>query len=61
MANENPIYLSITKEELATLPTVSFNGEIIVCDALPMALDAIDFLNSQPIVGFDTETRPAFK
>ncbi len=61
MANENPIYLTITKEQLSTLPTVNFNGEIIVCDALPMALDAIDFLNTQQIVGFDTETRPSFK
>ena len=53
--------LKITKEELAELPLESFGGEIIVVDHIREVQGAIDYLSRQKVVGFDTETKPAFK
>jgi ribonuclease D len=52
---------SITKEELTDLPLRWFEGEIQVIDTPEMARKTAEFLVLQPIIGFDTETRPAFK
>ena len=52
---------SISNDELAELPLSSFEGVIHVIEK-PEDLDkALKYLNNQPIIGFDTETRPAFK
>ncbi len=52
---------SISNEELAELPLSSFEGAIHVIEQ-PEDLDrALRYLSIQPIIGFDTETRPAFK
>ncbi len=61
MINESPISLSISKEQLLALPIVNYAGQIVVADTIPIALEALDYLKKQPIVGFDTETRPSFK
>jgi len=52
---------SITAEEINNLPVKSFEGEIIMIDNHTSLKVAIKFLNSQTILGFDTETKPSFK
>ncbi|MDE6073005.1 MAG: 3'-5' exonuclease domain-containing protein 2 [Muribaculaceae bacterium] len=53
--------LSITKEQIAQLPVISYTGRTIVINTMSDARAAMTYLNKQPIVGFDTETRPSFK
>lgn len=50
----------ISKEEISTLPKVWFTGKIVVVQSLDEATKAIKFLQSRPMVGIDTETRPSF-
>lgn len=52
---------SITKEELTILPLRWFGGEIIVVDSAEKLDHALKVLSKQTIIGFDTETKPAFK
>ncbi len=49
------------KEKLNILPQVSFPGRIEVVLGENEAERAVNFLLQQPILGFDTETRPSFK
>lgn len=51
---------NITKEELADYPKEEFSGKIYVIQTESDADKAVAYLKTQPIVGFDTETRPAF-
>ena len=52
---------SISPEEIAALPLASFPGEIVVIDQTGEQLDqAVRYLRSQKVLGFDTETRPTF-
>lgn len=51
---------SITKEELAALPQETFTGRIIVVQTEQEAEKAISYLQTFNVIGFDTETRPAF-
>lgn len=52
---------TIEKEAIAALPPIAFGGEIVVVDT-PEGVDrACDELLKHPIVGFDTESRPAFQ
>lgn len=53
--------ITITKEQLATLDRVSFNGNIHIVDTLPKLDMAITKLKEHNTLGFDTETRPSFK
>jgi ribonuclease D len=53
--------ISITHEEIATLPLRSFQGKVILLtdpEALPHAFREIQ---KHEVVGFDTETRPSFR
>lgn len=52
---------SITKEELTDLPLRWFDGEIVVVDSYDKLESAIKILSKAKIIGFDTETKPAFK
>lgn len=52
---------SITKEELVDLPLRWFEGEIIIVDSKETLQQAVEVLKNQSIIGFDTETKPAFK
>lgn len=57
----NTMKKCISNDELAELPLSSFEGVIHVIEQ-PEDLDkALKYLNNQSIIGFDTETRPAFK
>lgn len=53
--------VSITKEELASLPAASYTGSIMLVDTLEAAEKAADELKNETILGFDTETKPSFK
>ena len=53
--------LTITKEEIAQLEQETFKGEIHVIDHLKQVPEAVNHLMKHPTLGFDTETRPAFK
>ncbi len=52
---------TITKEEIAQLPVVLFEGRIITIDTMSDLESAVAYLSAQPMIGIDTETRPAFK
>jgi len=46
---------------MAKLPIERFDGKIMVIDHPDKVQDALSYLSSQPALGFDTETKPAFK
>ena len=56
----NNIEPNISKETINEMPACLFPGEIVVVDKNRELLKAIDYLNKQEILGFDTETKPAF-
>lgn len=52
---------SISTEELEKLELASFPGKIFVIDTVGAEFNrAVNYLRSQKIIGFDTETRPCF-
>ncbi|MFA6873575.1 MAG: 3'-5' exonuclease [Bacteroidaceae bacterium] len=51
----------ITKEEIAGLQRVDFEGKITVIDSTAECDKAVAFLKTQTRVGIDTETRPSFQ
>ena len=51
----------ISKEEVNLLPVEEFSGKIHVIDSSKKLKRAFEILNSQQIVGLDTETKPSFK
>ena len=53
--------LTISKQQIAELDRVVFEGDIIVIDNLAQVRNAVNHLSSQSTIGFDTETKPAFK
>ena len=53
--------VSISKEELATLPAASYQGNIILVDSEEDISKAIETLSKERIIGFDTETKPSFR
>lgn len=55
------IPFSISKEEINELPLGQFEGPIYLIDRPDQVVDAVDFLENQPLIGFDTETKPSFR
>jgi ribonuclease D len=55
------LYNKFDKKQIPALPTIEFEGRIIVVLTPVEAEKAVDFLLTQPILGVDTETRPSFK
>lgn len=55
------LYEQTPKEIVSTLPRYTFSGRIVVVQGEHEAAEALKCLRRQPIVGFDTETRPAFR
>lgn len=53
--------LSITKEQIAELPVAEFPGRSIVINSPLDCRKAVKYLLNQPVLGFDTETRPSFR
>lgn len=52
---------TISREELERLEIKAFEGEIILVDNIESFRSIIDELGKHRILGFDTETKPAFK
>ena len=59
--NGATIQSSISNEELDLLPLSMFEGKIHLVQSVEQITAAVDYLKKQPILGFDTETRPSFK
>lgn len=55
------IPLKISKEEVNSLEIGAFKGEIVLIDDPGLLADAVHELRKSYYLGFDTETRPAFK
>ena len=55
------IFDRFDKSLMAELPRVLFPGKIEVVISENEAKNAVKYLMKQPILGFDTETRPSFK
>lgn len=55
------IYQQYDKKLIAQLPVSAFPGRIIVILTPGETERAVRFLLDQPLLGFDTETRPSFK
>lgn len=49
------------KKQIPTLPRALFDGKIVVIVSEAEADKAIEYLMTQPILGFDSETRPCFR
>ena len=49
------------KDEIRTLPKITFKGEIIVVRNSKDEKKALNYLSKQKVIGFDTETKPSFK
>lgn len=58
---EQEYHVTITKEELATLPLIRYTGTIHLIDNEEDVPVAVDALRQGEVIGFDTETRPCFK
>lgn len=52
---------TITKQEIAGMPLETFPGRIIVVETESEARKAVAYLRSLKVIGFDTETKPAFR
>jgi ribonuclease D len=53
---------TISPEELDKLKSAEFTGEVTILDKIDEIYDsALDYLSSQKIIGFDTETKPVFQ
>lgn len=60
--NHTPTYtVSIPKEVMAQMPAETFSGRITLVQDQSTAAKAARFLMDQPLIGFDTETRPCFR
>lgn len=55
------IFSKFDKERISKLPLVHFGGRIVTVLSEAEARKAVDYLLRQDIIGFDTETKPAFK
>ena len=51
----------IDKNEISTMPTVTFEGRIITIDTASAVEQAMIALSGESYVGIDTETRPSFR
>jgi ribonuclease D len=51
---------NLTPESLAALPLVQYEGQICLLASPEEMAHAMDDIRQEPILGFDTETRPAF-
>ena len=51
---------NIDKALIADLPVIQFDGRIIVVQTAEEAARAVSYLETFPLIGIDTETRPSF-
>ncbi len=53
-------YKKLSKDEINGMPLIKYEGNIHVFSKKDNIQDAIDYLLTQKVIGFDTETRPSF-
>ena len=51
----------VTKDEINELPLIRYEGEVVVVNSPEELSVALSDLNKQPVIGFDTESRPSFR
>ena len=51
----------VPKEDVKNYPLIEFKGNIHVVDTSSSLIDSCQILSKTKIIGFDTETKPAFK
>ena len=51
----------MTREEINELPLLRYEGPITLVETPAAALEALELLRGEPLLGFDTETRAAFR
>jgi ribonuclease D len=51
----------IEKEDLCSLSNIVFPGKIVVVNSISEAEHAVEYLSKCDLLGFDTETKPAFR
>lgn len=61
MSTENRFIDKISNEQTALLPAIEFRGEIRIVENEHDIAAACKYLAEQPVIGFDTETRPSFR
>lgn len=61
MSHDKPFTDKISNELTAQLPAIEFPGEIRVIEHERQIAAACKYLSQQPVIGFDTETRPSFR
>ena len=61
MSTENRFIDKISNEQTALLPAIEFRGEIRIVEDERDIAAACKTLAEQPVIGFDTETRPSFR
>lgn len=61
MNTENRFAEKIGNEQTAQLPAIEFRGEIRIVEHERDIAAACEYLRKQPVIGFDTETRPSFR
>ena len=61
MTTVNNFIAKISNEQTALLPAVEFRGEIRIVEHERDIAAACKTLAEQPVIGFDTETRPSFR
>ncbi len=59
MSTENRFIDKISNEQTALLPAIEFRGEIRIVEDERDIAAACKYLAEQPVIGFDTETRPS--
>lgn len=52
---------TVTAEEISHLPVFVYDGEVVVIEEASKIEEAVSYLAAHAYIGFDTETRPAFK
>ena len=61
MSTEHPFIPKISNEQTALLPAIEFRGDIRIVEHERDIAAACEELAAQPLIGFDTETRPSFR
>lgn len=61
MTTRNDFIDKISNEQTALLPAIEFRGEIRIVEDERDIAAACKYLAEQPVIGFDTETRPSFR
>ena len=53
-------YKKLTKDEINEMPLAKYEGDIHVLSSKDNIQKSINYLLTQKVIGFDTETRPIF-